>query len=308
MTLAAEPATNPELDFPGRRRFARRVSIMFLLLGLILSTIAVQVYRAVGDFVDAARWVNHSLGVRQEITQTLASLYAAEASQRAYFISGNAQRLGDYTATAPQIAAHSAKLAELVANDPVQLDAARQLTALLEARIDSIQETLALHERGGIEAVRAKIPVGRTREEDFSIDNIGQRMLHHEERLQAIRESRINDQALLTRALTVGASILSVLILGVALYLVLREQRHRTASMREARSANRKLVHSLAEAQRMGDSLRELANLREMLQSCRDVHEASMGLRISLPRLLPGSSGSVHLINASQTLAQTVAH
>ncbi|MBK7013094.1 MAG: CHASE3 domain-containing protein [Xanthomonadales bacterium] len=125
MTLAVEPATNPELDFPGRRRFARRVSVMFLLLGLILSTIAVQVYRAVGDFVDAARWVNHSLGVRQEITLTLGSLHSAEASQRAYFISGNVQRLGDYTATAPQIAAHTAKLAELVADDPEQLGAAR---------------------------------------------------------------------------------------------------------------------------------------------------------------------------------------
>ncbi|MFZ1620424.1 sensor domain-containing diguanylate cyclase [Dokdonella sp.] len=308
MTLAVEPATNPELDFPGRRRFARRVSVMFLLLGLILSTIAVQVYRAVGDFVDAARWVNHSLGVRQEITLTLGSLHSAEASQRAYFISGNVQRLGDYTATAPQIAAHAAKLAELVADDPEQLGAAKELAALLETRIESIQESLALYERGGIEAVRAAIPVGRTRAEDSSIDNIGQRMLRHEDRLQAIRESRITHQALLTRALTVGASILSVLILGVALYLVLREQRHRTASMREARLANRKLLQSLADAQRMGHSLRELANLGEMLQACRDVKEAATGLRISLPRLLPGSSGSVHLINASQTLAQTVAH
>ena len=198
MTLAPDPAENSALELPGRRRFARRVSIMFLLLGLILATIAVQVYRAVGEFVEAAQWVGHSLGVRQEITQTLASLHEAEASQRAYLVSGNVERLGDYLATAPQIAAHSARLVELVADDPVQLNAARQLAILLEGRSRSIQEVVDLYARGGLDAARASAQVGRSRSEDFGIDSIGQSMLHHEEKLQAIREAQIAAQALLT--------------------------------------------------------------------------------------------------------------
>ncbi len=308
MTPVVNAAENPEYEFPERRRLARRVSIMFLVLSLILATIAVQVYRVVGDFVDAAQWVTQSLGVRQEITLTLASLHDAEASQRAYLISASAERLADYAATVPRIAAHSAKLSELVADNPEQAENARLLTTLLDARINAIQEVLGLFEQGGIDAARESAQMSRSRSDDFKIDNVGERMLRHEERLQAIRESRIGDQALLTRALTVGAILFSVLILGLALILVQREQRHRMTSMREARSANHKLLQSLDDAQRLGQSLRELAELGEMLQGCRDINEAATGLGISLPRLLPESSGSVHLINASQNLIQTVAH
>ena len=307
MTAVADDIDNPEIELPERRRLARRVSIMFLVLTLILASIAVQVYRVVGDFVDASHWVTHSLGVRQEITLTLASLHDAEASQRAYLISASPERLADYAASVPRIAAHIAKLSELVADNPEQTENARILTTLLDARISAIHEVLALYEQCGFDAAKGSAQMGRSRSEDFKIDSVGERMLRHEERLQTVRESRITDQATLTRVLTVGAILFSVLMLGLALILVQREQRHRMTSMRDARLANRKLLQSLGDSQRLGQSLRELAELGEMLQGCRDINEATAGLRISLPRLLPDSSGFVHLLNASQNQIQAVA-
>jgi diguanylate cyclase (GGDEF)-like protein len=293
---------------PEGRRFARRVSAIFLVLGLILGTVAVQVYRAVGDFVEATRWVTHSLKVRQEITSTIASLRNAEASQRAYLISGVAERLADFAATEPQISRHRILLQDLVSDDPKQSGNVTLLAQMMDGRLGAIHEVIEQYERGGIDAARASAQVARSREEDLRIDALGESMLLHEDKLLADREAHTTGQALQTRLMTVGAILSSMLILGIALFLVLREQRQRLASMLEAKSANRELRKSLGDSQRLGKSLRELSELGEMLQGCRSLDEAVAGLNISLPRLLPASSGSIHLINASQNLIEAIAH
>ena len=308
MSVPSGQAKSPEIDIAKQSRFARRVSALFLALGLILSTIAVQVYRVVGDLVDASQWVAHSMDVREEIILTLASLHDAEASQRAYMISGNAERLADYSAAMPNVIEHSAKLQQLVADNPPQAENATRLAGLLDARLGAMHVVLEEFGRSGIDGARASVQMERSRADDIQIDRAGQSMLRFEEALQSSRQKRTSEQALLTRLMTIGAIVLSILMLGVALVLVLREQRHRLASMLEARLANRDLLSSLGDSQRLGQSMRELAELGEMLQGCRDIDEAAAGLVISLPRLLPSSSGSVHLINASQNLIQVIAH
>jgi diguanylate cyclase (GGDEF)-like protein len=308
MTSQAASAEIATPDRPERRRFARRVSAIFLVLGLILGTVAVQVYRAVGDFVDSAHWVTHSLKVRQEITATVGSLRDAEASHRAYLITRSAARLADFMATEPQISAHRVQLQELVSNDPQQSANGRNLSRMLDARLGAIHEVLAQYEKGGIDAARASVQMARSRDEDLRIHELAENMLRHEDKLLADREEHTRGQALQTRAMTVGAILSSMLMLGIALIVVLREQRQRLSSMLEAKSANRELSNSLDDSRRLGKSLRELTELGEMLQSCRSLDEAVSGLNISLPRLLPASSGSIHMINSSKNLIEAVAH
>lgn len=289
-----------------RRGFGRRVDALFLLLAVILSTVAIQVYRVVGDFVAATHWVAQSVEVRQEITQTLASLDDAEASQRAYLISRSMERLADFDASVPRISAHIQRLRELVADNAEQLELANRMAALIEARLAAIHVVLETFELGGLDAARATSQMKQSRNDDQQIDVLGQRMLHLEQELLSQREDGTARQASLTRALTVGAILFSILILGLALGLVRREQRQRMASMDEASSANHELRGSLDEARRLGQTLRQLSELGEMLQGCRSIGEASRGLSLSLPLLLPGTSGSVNLINASQNLVETV--
>ena len=308
MAVAVDKKKIAEPEASERRRFARRACALFLFLGLILSVIAVQVYRVVGDFVEASRWVAHSMDVRQEITQVLASLHDAEASQRAYLLSSSSERLADYAATVPRIAEHSAKLEELVSDNPAQAESAQRLRGLLDDRLSAIHEVLEQYESGGIEAARASLQMAHSRSDDIKIDTLGQRMLRVEEQLQTTRQQHTADQALLTRLLTVGAILFSVSVLAGALFLVLREQRYRMTSMRAEQAANRDLSRSLVDAQRLSQSLRELADLGEMLQGCRGIEEAASGLAISLPRLLPTSSGSVHMINASQNQIEAIVH
>ncbi|MEP6880661.1 MAG: hypothetical protein ABI866_01645, partial [Dokdonella sp.] len=66
MTVVFDANKPPQHGASERSRFARRVSALFLVIGLILSAIAFQVYRVVGDFLEASHWVTHSMSVRQE--------------------------------------------------------------------------------------------------------------------------------------------------------------------------------------------------------------------------------------------------
>ncbi|MEZ5461598.1 diguanylate cyclase [Dokdonella sp.] len=289
-----------------RHGLGLRVNALFLLMALILCAVAVQVYRVVGDFVAANHWVVHSMDVRQEITQTLASLHTAEASQRAYLISGSVERLADYAVSAPRVAEHIRHLQKLVADDAEQNENISRMAQLMEARVEAMRVVLETYEEGGLSAARATPQMLRSRSDDQEIDGLGQRMLQLEQELLLQRQANTAGQAGLARTLTIGAILFCVLILGLAMLLVRREQRQRLASMDEASSANADLRKSLLDAQHLSQTLRQLSELGEMLQGCRSVDEAARGLSISLPLLLPQTSGSINLINASQNLVEPV--
>lgn len=288
-------------------RFAHRVFAIFVVLSLVLVTVAIQVYRTVGEFVDAGNWVTHTIEVKQEITATLATLRDVEASQRAFIISGNTQRLADYYGGVPRIADHQARLSALVGNNPTQLDNATAFAALLDTRLQGMREILALFQDEGLVATRESAQMLRSRDEDLAIESHAQKMLAIEDSLLDEREARTLEKAALTRLLTVGAMAFSIVFLGLALAIVLREQARRIRSEIHVRSSNDELARSLEESQRLGHTLRQLSELGEMLQGCRSLGEAAGGLSASLPRLLQAPTGTISLINASQNLVEPVA-
>ncbi len=297
----------PVIPYTGSRRRKQRLLATFVVLGIALAAIAVQVYRAVGDFVEANSLVSHSQQVKEEITLTVASLHDAEASQRAYIITGNNQRLEDYYTTVPKLAVHSARLADMVEDETGKAATVAKLNELIRRRMDAVNTVLARFFEGGIEAARQSTQVATSLEHDREIDSLASSLIREEEVLRARREIRTREQASLTRILTVGAVVICLGILGLTLLTLLREEQNRFNSEGRVRSANIELTNSLKNSQQLASSLRQLSELGEMLQGCRNMDEATSGLRISLPRLLGGTSGSISLINASKNLIESIA-
>lgn len=295
------------IPYTGSRRRKQRLLATFIVVGIALTAIAVQVYRAVGDFVDANNLVSHSQQVKEEITLTVASLHDAEASQRAYIISGNSQRLQDYYATLPRLAVHAARLSDLLEDDEQKRVAAAKLDELIRLRMEVISSVLAQFVEAGNEAARKSIQVARSLEEDHEIDTLAESLVKAEELLRVQRETRTTEQASLTRVLTVGAVVTCLVILALTLVTLLREEKRRFQSEVHVRSANIELTNSLKNSQQLASSLRQLSELGEMLQGCRNMEEATSGLRVSLPRLLGGTSGSISLINSSRNLIESIA-
>lgn len=287
--------------------FKRYAGIPSFLLVILLSLVAMQVNRVIGDFLEANRWVTHTLEVKQEITLTISTLRDTEASQRAYLISGNSERLADYYGRLPSIAEHSSTLRTLVNNNPAQLENVGSLESLIEARRAGMTEVLARFEQGGIEAAREALRTNKSRAEDQQIERLANQMLGLEDELLAKRHAEMLSQATLTRVMTLGAILFCIVLIGIAGVLVFREQRRRLASEVRVRATNAELMNSLEEAHRLGHTLRQLSELGEMLQSCRNIEEATRGLQNLMPQLLPGKAGVLSLINASQNLIEPTA-
>jgi diguanylate cyclase (GGDEF)-like protein len=289
-----------------KSRFATGVLALFAALGVVLAILAVQVYRTVGQLVEENRWVTHTYEVREQIGGTTGALRAAEAAQRAYFLGGHAARLADYYAALPRVDERLDRLDKLASDNANQIQAAQQLRTLTTSRRELMTKATAAFEAGGLEALRADPQFAKAREQDAALDVLTQRMLDLEDALLVQRQASTSKQAALTRLLTVSAIALCIGILGFALMLILREQSRRVRSEARVSASNAELSRSLEDSRRLADTLRQLSNLGEMLQSCRSLDEAAAGLQRTLESLLPGTSGAINLINASQNLLSPI--
>jgi diguanylate cyclase (GGDEF)-like protein len=284
-------------------RFAARMSLLFLLLGIVIATVAVQVYRAAGEFVGEYRWVVHTYQVKESISSTVAALRGTEAAVRAYALNGTESRLAEYYATLPAVSEHSKRLRELVADNPAQSEVADALERLLVARKASMAQILDVYRNGGLAAVQADPSLSATsRQQDADIDSVTERLLTTEDTLLAQRESVTVEYAARVRMLTAAAIALCFAILALTLVITLREHRQRVLSERQTIASYADLARSLDASRQLGETMRQLTNLGEMLQGCRDLDEAAIGLQTMLARMFPRASGTVALLNASQNL------
>lgn len=291
---------------PLLRRFALRVIGLFVLLGIVLLVVAVQVYRTVGELEHANAWVNHTYQTRERIVNTVGALRAAEAAQRAYVISGDASRLAEAYATIPRLDEHMAALQRMVADNPAQSGHAVALETLLGQRKELMAQTLAVFQEHGLQAARADPRSALAREQDAKVDDLAARMVAMEDDLLAQRQRSSDAKVALSRGLTLAAITMCFCVLAFALSLILREQRQRLSSERRVTRANVELEQSLGESRRLGDTLAQLSNLGHMLQGCRNLDEAGQGLATTMARMFEGTRGSVNLVNASQNLVAPI--
>jgi diguanylate cyclase (GGDEF)-like protein len=284
------------------RPFTLRIAALFAALALVLSIVAVQVYRIVGELIDESGWVAHTHQVREQIVSTVAKLRNAEAALRAYVVHGNAARLERYYAALPELDAELSALRRAVADNAAQVESARRLEEILNARRASMRHVLDIYRQHGLDGLRADTESSHAQEQDAAIDAEQARMLAVEDALLVQRQDATRAAAQRTRWLTFGAIALCFAMLGCALVAVVREQRRRVASEERASASNAELAASLQESRRLGGTLRQLSDLGEMLQGCRSLDEAAVGLEFALAKLLPSTSGAVNLINSSQNL------
>ena len=285
------------------RPFTLRIAALFAALALVLSIVAIQVYRVVGDLVDESGWVAHTHQVREQIVSTVAKLRNAEAALRAYVVNGNTVRLEAYYAALPELDSELAALRSAVADNLEQVESSERLEELLKTRRASMRRILEVYHERGLDGLRGDAEYTHAQEQDAAVDAAQARMLAVEDALLVRRQDATRAAAQHTRWMTFGAIALCFVMLGCALVGVAREQRRRVASERRAHASNAELATSLDESRRLGGMLRQLSELGEMLQGCRSLDEAAVGLAFALGKLLlPSTYGAVNLINSSQNL------
>jgi len=283
-------------------RFTVRVAILFAALVLVLSLVAIQVYRIVGQLVAESGWVSHTHRVKEQVVATVAVLRNAEAALRGYIVDGDSARLGTFYAALPELDAQVDALRTIVADNPGQVEAADRLAALLKERASAMRHSAEIYQKGGLDALRRDPGYGKGQGQDETVNAEKAHMLAAEDALLVDRQAATLAAAERARFLTVGAIALCFLMLATAFAIVVLEQRRRVASESRVTESYADLARTLDESRRLGSTLRQLSELGEMLQGCRTLDEAAVGLEFALENLLPSTSGAVNLLNASQNL------
>ncbi|MBV9851326.1 MAG: methyl-accepting chemotaxis protein [Armatimonadetes bacterium] len=137
-----------------------KIGTGFGLALAILLVIGGVSYRSINNLSGTARWVEHTNQVLTQLEGMLSTLSAAEASQRAYLLTGDGRYLQPYydsdaAVTDPRGPFKQARA--LTADDPTQQHSLDVLDPLVRAKMADIQHTIEIRQRNGLPAAVAAV-------------------------------------------------------------------------------------------------------------------------------------------------------
>jgi signal transduction histidine kinase/DNA-binding response OmpR family regulator len=195
---------------------------------------------------DAEYWVDHTESVIQHLQRLLQSVVDVETGARGYILSQSDDALVPYNTARQTIPQDAEAIEHLVADNPQQVESTRQLTKVIQSKIDVLTQAVSLVKAGHRDEVvnGQHTSIGRTLMTDIRNRIAG--MIGVEQNLLTVRRAA-EDEARKTVQLIIyvlaGAASLSALVL---LMLASRDEKERASAavelMRlteEAQTANR---------------------------------------------------------------------
>lgn len=208
--------------------------IVLLITGWIASSNVMRISR--NDLL-----VIHTHEVLDEIRDVLASLAAAESSQRSYLISGDKSYLNPYQQSAAVAQSHLARIKAATVDNPIQQERLRELQALVAARLISLRDGVLIRDREGVEGAARYVLAGKGRREMERIRSLLDAMKGTEMGLLKIRdkESSVSyHAALVTQWIT---TVLGLGLVAAGYWLTARELETRRRGVEALNRANDEL-------------------------------------------------------------------
>ena len=257
-----------------------------LALGVIVS-LGVLGFAEIGyrrlEFANKA--MSAALETETAVNETLALIGEAESGQRGFLLTGDPTYLKPYKAALPKIDHTFARLRELInANGTaVMIDHAGQLNVLIGKKLNEMESTLALNERGGRQAAFQLIDTG-----------LGQQLMEQiraqaQSILDELRESSRRGGARWAQDIEFGrVGMLTMTAFTIALLFVVWALARREISAREAKrrtllEEQRRLEQEVtARTEELSELSTYLQAVREEEKSrlARDIHDELGGILV----------------------------
>ncbi|SFK28836.1 sensor domain-containing diguanylate cyclase [Lysobacter sp. cf310] len=295
-------------DRPHRRPSNRRYRLpAFVLAAVLLMSVGVATIWGIRSFASSSRWVDHSYQVMTTLESALASTRSAESSARGYRLTSRASLQAEYLAAVPAAQAEAGQLIRLTRDNPDQLRDTRLLERRILERLNEIQGLVELQNREGAEKAREASLTGQGSEQMQRIVSLAQTVREREAGLLQARLQRTEHRANLLISLVVAGIVLPLILLGLLLIGLMRENRRSRALERDARRALDELQTTLIQRDRLSEQRRALSGYASMLQSCQSLQEAMDMTAHVIADLIPQVGGRCYVLRASQNLAETAA-
>lgn len=219
------------------------IAVWGTAFALLITDVAVSLFN-MDALATNDRAVNKSREVGAAMNDLMLSLTEAETGQRGYIITGLEDYLEPYYRGEEMIPIHFEKLRELTSGEPFYTARLPQLSDLVNERRATLREILSLHRTQNAEAARTELRKGRGRELMKGIHAHLADMQVHEEQVLAERSRAAQARYRSAMFTSLLGGILTIIMVGMAFFLVRLELHRRQMAQIEARNAADHLAQS----------------------------------------------------------------
>ncbi len=199
-----------------------KIAVGFGIALAIFVIVGAASYRSFTQQTDATDWVVHTHEVQNEITLLLASLQDAESATRGYVITGADSYLAPYAAGVTAAAEHRKQLAQLVADNPVQVRHTEALATLMSDRLEEMQQVVDVRKARDFAAAQNLVSTDRGRKTNEAVKALLAEMSGEEQELLNVRIGVEQADSRNAKFTIVFGTLAALLIAGIAGLLITR--------------------------------------------------------------------------------------
>jgi signal transduction histidine kinase len=211
-------------------------------------------------------WVVHSLSVRDQLIRVLSLVQSAETGQRGYLLTGRDNYLGPYMMAVDQLPANLGHLAELISDNPKQVNSTVELRQLVQQKLDELRSTIDQDNAGNHAAALSILNNDTGYRLMMAIRQKIMAMQDEENALLASRQA-VAERSVLLLQIGVAIAFLLIAILGV---LIARFTRRSFGALAAARDrlavTNEQLLEQINRREEAESQLRQSQKMQALGQ------------------------------------------
>lgn len=200
-----------------------KIGIGFWLALLIVFVIGMVSYRSTTRLVETADWVTHTHKVIEKLESVLSQIADAEAGQRGYIITGERHYLEPYYRSVVLLDQEIKDLRILTADNPKQQQKLNTLQSLVKKKLGILNEMINLRSSNGFESVLPLVVIDRGNKAMGDIRKVIGDMEDEEHELLRLRDEESKKSIRVTKSVIAAGSLLAVIIVGLASFMVNRD-------------------------------------------------------------------------------------
>lgn len=276
--------------------------MLWFMLGFVLLILNAGIsYRNISALIVTSSQVVHNEQVLKRLSELQSDMTDAETGQRGYVITGEERYLEPYFAAHRALPARLQELRRLLTDNREQVARLNQLEPLLGEKFDELAQTIAARKQA--DGFNAAADMVRGDLGKQIMDRIRARiaeMENHEEAQLMQRAAEAQSDAALTLGAFALATFANLALLGVILYVVLRDAAQRQRAVLLQQESGARLAQSLEQVRVRNEEISLLSQMSNFLQSCANSQEACNTVSRLGPQLFPDSDGRLYLFHASR--------